>query len=85
MRVASRTGRQKVALLGGLIAAASPALAAVWLFVDVASGNGSNAGDILRVGFGILLILVSVLVFGVGAIYLKASGVRPEARTGAQS
>jgi hypothetical protein len=81
----SRIGFNWLVLICGLFGVACPVVTAIWLFAVVASGNGSHAGNILRVGLGLLLVLIAVLVVGVGAVYLKSSNGRSGSQFGAQS
>ena len=46
---------------------------ALWLLAEAVGGNHSNNGKILLAGFGVLLLLISVLGFVCGVIYLKSS------------
>ena len=59
------------------VGAVCPGVVALWLFSDAATANGSPAGNILRVGLGFLLLLVSSLVLGTASIYLKSNESRP--------
>jgi hypothetical protein len=59
-----------------LIGTVGPGAGAIWLFAEAAMENGSRAGNILRVGLGAILLLISLLVLGIGAIYLKSAEVR---------
>jgi hypothetical protein len=67
-------------LVLGTIGVACPTLIAAWLFVDAAAENRGSAGSILQVGFGFILVLLSVLILALGAIYWKDS-VPADART----
>jgi hypothetical protein len=76
-------GRRSVFVLyGSLIAAASSVLGALRIFLEITAGTGSHEGNILRMGLGFLLILISLLIFGAAAIYLKASDPRPGTSSG---
>jgi len=44
----------------------------VWLFVDVAAGHGSPAGNVLRIACSLLLFAFSILFFVVGIIKWKS-------------
>lgn len=57
----------------GVIGAVCPGSVAIWLFAQAMEGNHSREGNILRLGIGILLLLTSILVLGITAIYLKSS------------
>jgi hypothetical protein len=51
---------------------------ASWLLVEAVGGNHSGSGKILVVGFGFLLLFISLLVFAFGLVYLKSSKPRLE-------
>jgi uncharacterized membrane protein YdjX (TVP38/TMEM64 family) len=57
----------------GFLGGTCPGVAAIWLFASAATQNGSQAGNILRVGFGVFLLLISAFAIGIAAIYLKSS------------
>jgi len=70
---------------GGLLLAVISGLGSVWIFAVVSAGTGSHEGNILRTGFGLLLILISLLIFGTAAIHINASETRNDTRTDARS
>jgi hypothetical protein len=57
-------------LIAVFVGATGPGAMAIWLFSQVMVGSGSGAGNILRVGFGAVLMLISVVSVAIGAIYL---------------
>jgi uncharacterized BrkB/YihY/UPF0761 family membrane protein len=65
-----------VVLLGVALGTVIPLLIAIWVFIGVAQEDGSPAGNILRVGCGVAMILVAVLVLGTWAIYSIPPGGR---------
>jgi hypothetical protein len=72
MGILSRTIVRWVVLVCALIGAACPGVVAIWLFAEGVERNHSREGNILRLGFGMLLFLISALAFGIAAIYLKS-------------
>ena len=74
----------RFAFYGGLLMAVMSGLGAAWIFAIISAGNGSYEGNILRMGFGLLLILISLLIFGTAAIHLNASKTRTDTRSGAR-
>lgn len=73
-----RKGLRWAVLVGVAIGTVTPLLVAVWLFLQVAAGEGSRAGNILRAGFAVLMILVAVLVLGTWAGSSRSSDSRGE-------
>lgn len=51
---------------------------AVWLLYDAVTGNGSSAGNILRIAIGLPLLVLSPAAFIFGIIYWKSS--QPESK-----
>jgi hypothetical protein len=45
---------------------------ALWLFVDAVTGHGSSGGNILRFGFGLMLLVSSLTVFIIGIIFWRS-------------
>ena len=79
----SPSSRCRLVLILGTIGVACPNLVAIWLFVDAAARNRGAAGSILQVGFGIMLVLISLLILAIGAMYWKDSGSGHGRRSGA--
>ena len=48
-------------------------LAAIALFAAVVTGHGSSAGNILRVGLGLLSLLIAIVLLVVGAMNWPSS------------
>jgi hypothetical protein len=74
----SRHNLQRSLLLCGLIGAVCSGLGAIWFLRELAEGNHSNEGSILLAGSGLLLLLISVFIVAIGAIYWKSSDSRPD-------
>lgn len=75
----------RLVLFFAMIPAVSSGLGAVWMFAIVGAGTGSYEGNILRVGIGLMLVLISLLIFGTAAIYFAASETRTDTRYDARS
>ena len=74
----SRPNLQWSLLLCGLIGAVCSGLGAIWFLQEIAEGNHSNEGNILLVGSGLLLLLISVFLLAISAIYWKTADFRPD-------
>jgi protein-S-isoprenylcysteine O-methyltransferase Ste14 len=51
---------------------------AVSLLVEAATGHGSSAGNILMMGLGLMLLVLSAIVLIFGIKYWRLSQPRPE-------
>jgi hypothetical protein len=85
MNVPSNSRFHRLVLFCGLLLAVTSGLGAVWIFAIVSTGAGSREGNILRLGFGFLLILISLLIFATAAIYFSASEMPTNTRSDARS
>jgi hypothetical protein len=72
-------------LVSAVFGATLPGVAAIWLLAEAAIGHGGYPGNILRVGVGVFLFLISALVLGLTSIYLKSNKSRSDGRAGVSS
>lgn len=84
MRVSSNGRFHRLVLFCGMVLALTSGLVAVWMFAIVEAGAGSHEGNILRMGFGLALVLISLLIFGTAAIYFNASETQTNTRSDAR-
>ena len=78
MNISSNGRFHRLVLFCAMVLAVASGLGAVWTFAIVSTGSGSYEGNILRTGFGFLLIMISILIFGTAAIYFNASETRTD-------
>jgi hypothetical protein len=74
----------RIVLWCGMLLAVTSSLGAVWVFAIASVGRGSYEENILRAGFGLLLLMLSLLIFGTAAIYFTSSEMRRDTRSGAR-
>jgi hypothetical protein len=59
-------------VIGALGCSAAFVWAAIFSFTQVMIGHGGSAGNILRVGIGLLMLFVGVFLLIVGALYWQS-------------
>jgi hypothetical protein len=68
----SRISVKWAIFIGIFICATCPGAGAIWLFISAATDNGSRQGSILLIGFGLALLVISMVIAEIGVHYLKA-------------
>jgi hypothetical protein len=70
MRLETHTRSYWLILACSLLGAAAFAFFAITLIIQAVSGTGSHAGNILRIGLGIVSLFMGIFFVAVGTLYV---------------